>query len=64
LALELAPQVARSSVVRDLQSGGWFTRVAERSENTSLGWTRFEMDLQGLYPPAGTARGSAPAVKP
>lgn len=67
LALELAPQVARSSIVRELQAGGWLTQVAERSDGGSQGWTRLEMELQGVQAPLvarAASAAAAPATRP
>ena len=51
LGLALEPQMQRSAVVKDLQSGGWLTGVAELREVAGRTWVSFEMRLKGLNPP-------------
>ena len=62
IAIELPPQVPRSSVVRDLQAGGWFTQVAEATDNANRGLTLFDIELTGPTAPAGTPRPRADEV--
>jgi hypothetical protein len=66
IALELAPHVSRSNVVRDLQAGGWFKRITEAPDSSSRGWTQFDIELLGTKPPPGVAvvRPSAPVAAP
>ena len=56
LALELAPDVPRSAVVRDLQAGAWLTQINEVRETAGRGWIVFEAVLAGPRAPAGAAR--------
>ncbi len=51
LGLVLAPDVQRSAVVKDLQSGAWLTGVTELREVSGRAWISFEMRLKGLAPP-------------
>ncbi len=51
LGLALGPDVQRSAVVKDLQSGAWLTGVAEQREAAGRTWVSFEMRLKGLSPP-------------
>lgn len=53
IALELAPQVARSAIVRDLQAGGWLTHVTESADSRNRDWAVFDAQLAGLQPPLG-----------
>jgi hypothetical protein len=68
LGLALGPEVQRSSVVKDLQSGGWLTGVAELREAAGRPWVSFEMRLKGLNPPLAAfkpvASGPTPGAKP
>lgn len=68
LGLALAPEVQRSAIVKDLQSGGWFTGVAELREASGRAWVSFEMRLKGLNPPLTEPKpavsGSASSPKP
>jgi hypothetical protein len=60
--------VQRSAIVKDLQSGGWFTGVAELREASGRAWVSFEMRLKGLNPPLTEPKpavsGSASSPKP
>jgi len=56
LALELAPDVPRSAVVKDLQAGAWLTQVTEARDSASRGWIVFEAVLAGQRPPAAALR--------
>ncbi len=51
LGVALGPEVQRSAVVKDLQSGGWLTGVTELRESAGRTWVSFEMRLKGLTPP-------------
>lgn len=53
IALEAAPEVARTQLVKELQVAGWFTQVTEVRDTGGRGWLWFEMQVQGLRPPAG-----------
>jgi hypothetical protein len=64
LALELAPDVPRSAVVRQLQSGGWLTNVAEARDTSNRGWVVFEVELAGFRAPAGALRAAAATAAP
>lgn len=63
LGLELAPEVQRSAVVKDLQSGGWLSGVTEQREAPGRSWVTFEMRLTGLSPPLTSSR-VAPQMAP
>jgi hypothetical protein len=58
VAFELGPQVQRSAVVRELQAGGWFTRISEAQDNANRGWTVFDIDLAAVRRPPGTPIGA------
>jgi len=65
LGLELAADVQRATIVKDLQAGGWFTAVTEAREQSGRPWAQFEATLAGLHPPArpaADAAGAAPAA--
>jgi hypothetical protein len=67
LGLALGPDLQRSAVIKDLQSGGWLTGVAELREASGRPWVSFEMRLKGLYPPIAVSRpvpASAASGKP
>jgi hypothetical protein len=52
LALELAPDVARSAVVKELQAGTWLTEISEvRDAASGRGWVGFDAVLAGLRAP-------------
>ncbi len=51
IALEAGPEVARATIVKDLQATGWFQQVSEARDSTGRGWLWFEMQVQGLRPP-------------
>ena len=56
LAIELAPELQRSALVKDLQSAGWLSKVAEARDNTNRGWVVFDATLLGQRAPASVAR--------
>lgn len=60
LGLDLAPDVQRSTVVKDLQSGGWLSGVTELREAPGRSWVSFEMHLTGVSPPMNTLRTMPP----
>lgn len=67
LAVELAPELQRSTLVKDLQSAGWLTKVAEARDNSNRGWVVFDATLVGQRAPATAARpvvAEAPAPQP
>lgn len=64
LGLELAADVQRSAVVKDLQAGGWFTAVTEVRESAGRNWVSFEMTLSGLLPPADAKPVASSGGKP
>ena len=47
LGLALDPEIQRSAVVKDLQSGGWLHDVRELGDAPGRGWVNFEMQLAG-----------------
>jgi len=52
IGLDVAPTLARTALVRDLQAGGWFAQVNEVRDVSGRGWIGLEMQVQGLRPPA------------
>ena len=54
ISLDVAPTLARTTLVRDLQAGGWFAQVNEVRDVSGRGWIGLEMQVQGLRPPATT----------
>ncbi len=56
LGLALDPEVQRSTVVKDLQSGGWLSGVRELGDAPGRGWVNFEMQLDAPSPPLGGMR--------
>lgn len=56
LAIELAPDLQRSALVKDLQAGGWLSKVAEARDNSNRGWVVFDAVLVGQRAPATAAR--------
>ena len=65
IALEAGPEVARAAVVKDLQATGWFQQVSEVRDGAGRGWLWFEMQVQGLRPPAtAAATASLPLAAP
>lgn len=56
LGLELAPEVQRSTIVRDLQAGGWIVGVTEQREAGSRSGVVFEMKLSGINPPVAARK--------
>jgi hypothetical protein len=64
LSLELAADLQRSALVKDLQSGAWLTKVTEARDTSNRGWIVFEADLARHRAPAGTERAVAPVAAP
>lgn len=65
LGLQLAPSATRAGIVRDLQSGGWFTDVVEVRADNARGLLTMEMRIVGLRPPAsGAVAAAAPGTSP
>lgn len=62
IALEVVPELARAGIVKDLQAAGWFTKVSEIRDASGRGWLGFEMQVQGLQPPAEPLRAAADAA--
>jgi hypothetical protein len=58
LGLLLSPTATRAGIVKDLQSGGWFTDVVEVRADNARGMVTMEMRIAGPRPPVG---GAAPA---
>ena len=56
LALELGADLQRGAVVKDLQSGGWLTKVNEARDGSNRGWIVFDAALLGPRPPATFVR--------
>lgn len=56
LRVELAPEIQRSALVKDLQAGGWFVSVAEVRETTARNWVSFEMTLASPFPPPANGK--------
>lgn len=66
LAIELAPDLQRSALVKDLQAGGWLSKVAEARDISNRGWVVFDALLLGQRAPATAARpvtAAAPALQ-
>lgn len=59
LGLELSPEIQRSALVKELQSGGWFVDVAEQREVPGRNWVSFEMRLKSVAPPLVTEAAGA-----
>ncbi len=64
LGLELAPEVQRSEVVKELQAGGWLSGVTELPAAQGHTWVTFEMRLTSLNPPLAAARMASAASVP
>jgi len=64
LGLDLAPEVQRSAIVKDLQSGGWFAGVAEARDGGNRAGLTFEMRLNALQPPVVAPRAARVASAP
>ena len=64
VALELSPNLPRTTLVKDLQAGAWFSEVAETRDTSNRGWTTFEMGLASLRPPAAAPTTGAAAASP
>jgi len=56
LGLALSPDIQRSTLVKELQAGGWFTGVTEQRELVGRDWVSFEMKLMGNQPSVGRAQ--------
>jgi hypothetical protein len=61
LGVELAPDIQRSALVKDLQAGGWFVNVAEMREATARNWVSFEMTLASTLPPPASGKSAIAA---
>lgn len=62
LGLQLTPNATRAGIVKDLQSGGWFTDVTEVRADNARNLLTMEMRIHGARPPeALTAALPAPA---
>ena len=55
IALDLTPDIARASIVKDLQADGWLVQVSEVRDAAARGGVQFEMGLDGLRPAAAAA---------
>lgn len=64
LALELGADLQRGGVVKDLQSGGWLTKVNEARDGSNRGWVVFDAVLLGPRPSATFVRPARAAAKP
>ena len=66
IALEVAPDLARTALVGALQASGWFVQVNEVRDVSGRGWVGFDMQIQGVRPPATDGGASPPraAVAP
>jgi hypothetical protein len=64
LALELGADLQRGAVVKDLQSGGWLTKVNEARDGSNRGWVVFDAVLLGPRPSATFVRPARAASKP
>lgn len=60
IGLEVAPDLPRTALVRDLQAAAWFVQVNEVRDQSGRGWIGLEMQIQGLRPPASNAPGVRP----
>ena len=56
LAIDLAPDLQRTALVKDLQAGGWLSKVAEARDNSNRGWVVFDATLAGQRAPATASR--------
>ena len=64
LGLGVDDTVARSALIRDLQSGGWFKDVAEPKDASFKGGLSMEMNIDGPQPVAVRAATAAPPGLP
>ena len=57
LGLELSGDIPRSTIIKTLQAGGWFTEVVEQRELPGRPWAAFDLTLASAAPPmkAGVA---------
>jgi hypothetical protein len=62
LGFDLAPEVRRSALVKDLQTGGWLTKVVEVRDASNRTWVPFEAELAGTRAPALPPRAAAPVA--
>jgi hypothetical protein len=62
IALDAAPDVARTAIVKDLQASGWLQQVTEVRDSAGRGWLWFEMQVQGGRPPPAAASPAARAA--
>ncbi len=51
LVFELAQGVSRTSLVEQLQQGGWFAEVVEQQTAPRQGWVAYAIQLSGHVPP-------------
>jgi hypothetical protein len=54
LGLELTGDVPRSTIIKTLQAGGWFTEVVEQRESPGKPWAAFDITLASPAPPTRT----------
>ncbi len=59
VALDVPADLPRTAIVKELQAPGWFVQVNEVRDLSGRGWIGFDIQIQGLQPPA-----SAPAPVP
>lgn len=65
LGLQLGPNVARASIVKDLQSGGWFADVNEaRGDGGGRTLLTLELRIKGVHAPAARATEAQAASPP
>lgn len=67
LSVELAPELQRSAVVKDLQAGAWLSKVTEARDNSNRGWVVLDATLIGERAPLLAVRpvlAAAPALAP
>lgn len=64
LSVELAPELPRSTVVKELQAGGWLSKVSEARDNSNRGWVVLDATLLGQRAPPSAARPALAAASP
>jgi Tfp pilus assembly protein PilN len=64
LSLELAADLQHSALVKQLQAGGWLTKVTEARDTSSRGWIVFDAELSGHRAPVVAARSVMAASAP
>lgn len=65
LGLQLGPNVARASIVKALQSGGWFADVNEaRGDGAGRALLALELKIKGAHAPAARADDATAAASP